>query len=84
MSAALLLTIITDIVKYGPLVVQIIQQGVNVEQEINKANPNLLSNLATLIESLFPHLNGQQTVSSALNALTPPAKRIPSEMEGVR
>lgn len=84
MSAALLLAIITDIVKYGPLVVQIIQQGVNVEEQINKANPNLLSNIAKMIEGLFPHLNGAATVSVALAALTPPQKRTPSEMEGVR
>lgn len=76
MSLVLLGTILADILKYGPQVVQIINEGVAVEQGINKLAPNLLPNIGTLLEEVFGTNNGAATVTNALLGLSGSAPTI--------
>jgi len=73
MSWALIALILTDIIKYGPVVITILQNSITVEQEINTLAPDLLPNIAKLISSLVPHVDGAAVISSALLQFNKPA-----------
>ena len=60
-----------------PTIIGYIQKGQQIEAEINAAFPGLLSSIATGIESLFPHVNGGNYLSTVLAGLEKPPATIP-------